>query len=216
MVKVVLVDDHLVVREGMKILLACDKEIQVVGEADGPAELLRLYDQSFNCDVILLDFFLKGGCTALTVLPSVYTLPRCPRILMVSLCTDPVLVQECLRLGAHGFLAKVDVAQHLCQAIHLLMHENTYISPSLCSRAVNPIADDEEPLTMDELLALDLLGQGCSTKKLSNVLHLRPDEVACLVSQLQLKLCCADRQALLDFTSKRNSLLKDQTSYKCI
>jgi len=106
MIKVVLVDDYAFVREGLKVLLGCYKSLEVVGEADGSESLLHLFAQGLFCDVVLLDLFLDGTPSGLDVITTLCNLPRSPQILMVSMCTDQVLVTECLRLGARGFLAK--------------------------------------------------------------------------------------------------------------
>ncbi len=212
MIKVVLVDDYAFVREGLKVLLGCYKNLEVVGEADGSESLLHLFAQGLLCDVVLLDLFLDGTPSGLDAITKLCNLPRSPQILMVSMCTEQVLVTKCLRLGARGFLAKMDAAEHLGEAIQTVSHSITYLSPSVHSVLLDKLDDkcrsELDTLTPREMEVLALLGEGYSTRRIAKVLGIASSTIDNHMEQLKTKLCCDDAGALLNFAIQRKKVLK--------
>ncbi len=210
MIKVVLVDDYAFVREGLKVLLGCYKSLEVVGEADGSESLLHLFAQGLLCDVVLLDLFLDGTPSGFDVITTLCNLPRSPQILMVSMCTDQVLVTECLRLGARGFLAKMDAAEHIGEAIQTVSHNIPYVSPSVHSVLLDKFdkqcKPDLDALTPQEMEVLGLLGEGYSTRRMAKMFGIASRDIDDHIEQLKTKLCCDDDGALLHFAMQRKKV----------
>jgi len=197
MIKVVLVDDYAFVREGLKVLLGCYKSLEVVGEADGSESLLHLFAQGLLCDVVLLDLFLDGTPSGLDVITTLCNLPRSPQILMVSMCTDQVLVTECLRLGARGFLAKMDAAEHIGEAIQTVSHNIPYVSPSvhsvLLDKFDNQCKPDLDELTPQEMEVLGLLGEGYSTRRMAKMFRIASRDIDDHMEQLKINVNFAQK-----------------------
>ncbi|HSV44862.1 MAG TPA: response regulator transcription factor [Ramlibacter sp.] len=175
-VRVVLADDHDLVRSGIKALLGMVEGVQVIAEARDGRELITLVD-SLNPDVVMTDISMPGmdGITAISEIHA-----RHPEVRMVVLSMyDTVdFVKRAVASGACGYLMKDAPPFELEQAVRSVMVTGSYFSPAIAQRLLQP----SEPTANDELTdrqveILKLIAQGRASKEIAYELGLSPKTV---------------------------------------
>nr|WP_166852430.1 response regulator transcription factor [Isoptericola sp. BMS4] len=200
MLRVVLVDDQTLVREGIRSLLEIAGGLEVVAEADdGEAGVEEVV--AHVPDVVLLDLRMPGrdGLWALEELRE----RGCPvPVLVLTTFDDDELVLRALRAGAAGYLLKDVTVEQLAAAVRTLAAGGTYVQPAVTARLLRAVRaggalpDDEafvQELTARETEVLRLVAQGCSNREIAGLLHLAEGTVKNHVSQVLLKLDTRDR-----------------------
>ncbi len=154
-IRVLVVDDHAVVREGIRHVLSDGAEFAVVGEAQSGAEAVagaaRLRPQ-----VVVLDISMPGGSGLHAVGELLERVPGV-RVLMLSVHEDLEYVLESLRAGAHGYLRKDSTPAELREAIRALHGGKTYYSPELASQMAEALRRGKEPKADTPAQATDVL-----------------------------------------------------------
>ena len=163
MIKVVVVDDHAVVREGLKRIISENPGMEVTGEAGDGHEALKVIHGS-PCDIVLLDISMpnKGGLDVLKQLHS--ESPRLP-VLVLSMHSEDQYAVRVLRAGAAGYLTKERSPDKLVQAIRKVVRGGKYVSPSLAEKLVFELeGDTDKPphqiLSDREYQVLCMIGSG--------------------------------------------------------
>lgn len=206
-IRVLLVDDQPLFREGLSTLLDLQEEIEIVGEADNGREAL---DQvaALRPDVVLMDVrmpVLDGVAAARQIReesPQV-------RVLMLTTFDDDEYVFEGLRAGAVGYLLKDVSSQQLMEAIKTAVRGETFLQPSVAAKVVaefNRLSDHDdagsaapdqsalvEPLTERELEILQVLATGASNREIAAQLHITEGTVKNHVTNILSKLNARDR-----------------------
>jgi two-component system, NarL family, response regulator LiaR len=186
-IRVLLVDDHSVVLEGLRMFLALDPELEVVGEASDGAEAVRLAHQ-LHPHVVLMDLLMPGmdGITAIGILRR--ELPAVEIIALTSVLEDAAVVGA-MRAGATGYLIKDTKAGELRRAIKAAAGQ-VQLSPQAAARLVREIRAPASPekLTEREVDVLRLLAQGQSNKEIARHLSLGEKTVKFHVSNILAKL----------------------------
>lgn len=197
-IRVLIVDDHSVVREGLRMFLARDPDLEVVGEAADGAEALEQARQ-MRPDVVVMDLLMPvmDGIAATQAIR--HALPE-TEVLALTSVLENVSVVEAIRAGAIGYLLKDTLASELRTAIkaaaagqvHLSARASTYLL------GVIRLPDRPEALTPREMDVLRLLAQGHSNKEIARALHLVEETVKSHVGHILAKLGVASRtQAVL-------------------
>jgi two-component system, NarL family, response regulator NreC len=192
-VRILLADDHSVLREGLRTLLAKDGDFEVVAEANNGREAVRLANE-LKPDVVLMDISMPDldGIEATRCIHA--DMPDV-RIIGLSMHLDPQLAARLLGTGASGFLAKTGGFEQIRQAIRAAMAGQTYIAPDLavlvaeaCIRGNTNGPDDG--LTSHQLRILQLYAAGLSTKEIAIQIHrsIKTVEMHRLHIQEKLKL----------------------------
>jgi DNA-binding NarL/FixJ family response regulator len=127
-IRVLIVDDHSVVREGIRHVLAGDPRLSVVGEA-GDASAAVAQTELLRPDVILLDITMPGS-SGLEAVPRLLAVSPATRILMLSVHDDTEYVLRAVRAGAHGYLRKDTTPAELRQAVHAVQKGDSFFSPT--------------------------------------------------------------------------------------
>jgi two-component system invasion response regulator UvrY len=145
MIRILMADDHAIVREGLKHIIAKTDDMTVSGEADSGQQLLdKVREQRF--DVLLLDIGMPGR-NGLEVLKQIKTdLPRLP-VLVLTIYPEEQYALRVLRAGASGYLTKESAPERLVEAIRKVSAGGRYVSPTLAERlAVEAAGDISKPL----------------------------------------------------------------------
>jgi two-component system invasion response regulator UvrY len=145
MIRILMADDHAIVREGLKHIIAKTDDMTVAGEADSGQQLLdKVREQRF--DVLLLDIGMPGR-NGLEVLKQIKTdLPRLP-VLVLTIYPEEQYALRVLRAGASGYLTKESAPERLVEAIRKVSAGGRYVSPTLAERlAVEAAGDISKPL----------------------------------------------------------------------
>ena len=187
-VTVILVDDHTVMRQGVRMLLSLDKDIQVLGEAGNGREALNLCQQ-LRPNVVLMDLLMPvmDGLTAITEIRR--TLPETEVVALTSVLEDSV-VTDVVRAGAIGYLLKDASGEELIKAIKAASQGQVHLSPQAAARLVKDVRAPESPqaLTQRETDVLRLLAQGQSNKEIAQNLGIGEKTVHSHVSAILSKL----------------------------
>jgi len=168
-IRILLVDDHPMVREGLRARLSSVVQLTVVGEAGDAAEALRLLD-GLAVDVVLQDVGLKEG-NGIDLAQAM--LARWPglRVLMFSMYDNPEYVQRALQAGARGYVLKDAPASEIVAAIEAVVAGGTFLSPGV-SRRLFRNQPPRPLLTPRESQILSALGRGQSSKQIAQALDL--------------------------------------------
>lgn len=200
MIRVVVVDDHILLRNGIRGLLALTDDICLVGEAGDGEAAIRVVTET-KPDLVLLDVQLPklSGIQVMDFLKGRDQLP--PTILLTTFDDDEALIQG-IRAGARGFLLKDVSLERLVGAIHHVMNGDTYFRPALTERAlegVKHITKDFQSQTVPntlsrrELEVLALMAGGYSNLEIASVLGTSEGTVKNHVSNILSKLGVRDR-----------------------
>jgi DNA-binding NarL/FixJ family response regulator len=187
-IRVLLADDHAVVRKGLRTFLAYDPELEVVGEATDGAEALRMA-QELTPDVVLMDLLMPGmdGIAATAAIRR--ALPDTEVLALTSVLEDASVVGA-VRAGAIGYLLKDTQADALCQAIKAAAAGQVQLTPKAAARLMQAISAPESPeqLTERETEVLRLVAQGQSNKEIARTLNNTEQTIKTHVSHILSKL----------------------------
>ena len=192
-IRVLLVDDHAVVRQGLRMFLNLDPALQIVGEAVNGADALQKA-QELRPDVILMDLMMPvmDGITAISTLRR--DLPDIEIIALTSVLED-ASVFNAMRAGATGYLLKDTEAEELCRAIKAAAAGQVQLSPQAAARLLRevPAPNSPEMLSGRETEVLQLLAQGLANKEIAAALTIGEKTVKTHVSNILGKLGVVSR-----------------------
>ncbi len=187
-VRVLLVDDHTVMRQGVRMLLTLDPEIEVVGEAANGREAVNACHQ-LQPDVVLMDLLMPvmDGLTAITEIRR--DLPAIEIVALTSVLEDSI-VTDVVRAGAIGYLLKDATGEEVVLAIKSAARGEVRLSPQAAARLVRDVRapDNPQALTARETDVLKLLAQGKSNKEIAQGLNIGEKTVHSHVSNILSKL----------------------------
>jgi DNA-binding NarL/FixJ family response regulator len=218
MIRIIMADDHTVLRAGLRMLLDAQSDITVVGEAGSGSELLGLTAQ-LQADLILLDLSMPG-------LGGLETLPllrkSCPtaRILILTMHDDEGYLRQALREGASGYVLKKAADSELIAAIRAVMRGEVYVHPSLTRALLQDLlpANGAEPaspwdaLSEREREVLLLVARGHTSARIGEALSLSSKTVETYRARGMEKLGLRSRAALVQFVLSHNLLSQDSPS----
>jgi NarL family two-component system response regulator LiaR len=196
-IRVLVVDDHPVVRRGIKSLLAEEDDLQVVGEAVNGKDAIQKVDD-LHPDVILMDLVMPEmtGIEAIQHITAAY--PESRILVMTSFAADDKVFPS-IKAGALGYLMKDSDPEDLIRMIHQVYRGELSIHPTIARKVIQELnRPPEEPLTPDplterEMEILQLLAQGVENKEIARRLVLREATVRTHVSNILSKLHLANR-----------------------
>jgi DNA-binding NarL/FixJ family response regulator len=175
--RVMLVDDHAMLRHGMVMLINLEPDMEVVAEAGDGDEALAILKNSAPPDIVLMDLSLKT-LSGFEVIKSVHNLIAGLPVLVVSMHDEAVYAQRALRTGARGYVMKHEPGEVLVTAIREVLQGNVYLSKQMHARLLNQVATGgakPEPLinslTPSEFEVLHLIGSGHSSQEIAKLLH---------------------------------------------
>ncbi|VVQ07922.1 Transcriptional regulatory protein DegU [Pseudomonas fluorescens] len=212
-----LVDDHSLIRAGVRALVMDLPGYAVIGEASDGSQLLEMVEH-LSPDIVLLDISMRrtGGLEALQQLKRVR--PQ-SKVLILSMHTDPALIMQALESGAHGYLLKDTTATELEQALEALRNNERYLSPAIAHTVITqaltrnqkhqPEPADSHNLTARQLEILRLIVRGKSTREIANGLGLSVKTVETHRSQIMKRLQIYDVAGLVLFAVREQIISLD-------
>jgi DNA-binding NarL/FixJ family response regulator len=173
-IRILLADDHAVVRQGFKMILASQPDFEIVGEAGNGNQALEMAE-SLNPDIVVMDVAMPelNGIEATRRLAT--TSPRA-RVLALSMHKDSVYVREILRAGARGYLLKDAIDRDLLEAVRAVARGEGYISPAVSDAVLTDyrrhVTNPIDLLTTREREVLQLIAEGKTNKEIATSLNL--------------------------------------------
>ncbi len=198
MIRIMIVDDHEMVREGLKTILQTEPDFEVVSESGSAADLMKLVDDS-HPDVVLLDARLPGVSGAEACRRLVEFHPE-TAVLIVSTYSDDELVDECIRAGARGYVVKDIERFNLKQSIRAVHRGEGAVSPAIAAKVLDRLRAVEEaseppsnPLSDTQLEILRLIAAGYSNREIAAHVYLSENTVKSHVQEIFRKLDVRNR-----------------------
>jgi two-component system response regulator NreC len=176
MIRIVIVDDHDLVRQGIRALLEQDPLFEVVGETGDGQDAIRLA-RSLQPDVMLMDVYLEGGIGGLEATETITA--DCPdvKVIILTQYSNREYVHRALRVGARGYLVKRSLAAQLREAIRAVHQGQRYLHPAIAGEVVDLVTtgrsleeDDYDRLTPREKQVFKLLAEGRTSREISKYL----------------------------------------------
>lgn len=197
-IEIIIADDHMMIREGLKQLLELDGTMKVIAEANDGEECLNLLNKKIHPDILLLDINMpkKNGIEVLEYIKQ----NKIPvKVLILTVHNEVEYLLKAVDIGIDGYLLKDSSYDELKEAIDVIISGNTYIQPSLLpalNESMEDYALDKEKiewLTKRELDILRLISKGCSNKKISDELTISERTVKNHISHIFRKIDVEDR-----------------------
>jgi DNA-binding NarL/FixJ family response regulator len=187
--RVVIADDHALVREGLRKVLELDDSIELAGEAANADEVMARLAQG-GVDLLLLDL-LMPGCTDVDLIERIVKAhPQLP-VLVLTMHADPHIARRALEAGARGYLTKDISTELLIEAVHQVAAGRSYVDPTLSAALIRPQTEVPQPLeqlSARERQVLVALVQGRALIDIAAELNVAPNTVSTYKSRLMEKL----------------------------
>ena len=206
--KVIIVDDHPIVREGLDRLLSRQKDLVVCGQAeDGPQALELL--SSTDPDLAIVDISLASG-NGLDLVRQMREKDPGIRILVSSMHDETLYAERALRAGARGYINKQQATENIVEALRRILDGRIYLSERMTDRFLSRVVDasqDPKRISVDrlsnrELQVMELIGNGLGTAEIARRMTLSVKTVETYRQRIRQKLSLKDGAALASFASQ--------------
>jgi DNA-binding NarL/FixJ family response regulator len=221
-IKVLLVDDHRILREGLRALLSEQAGVVVVGDASDGEEALALVAES-HPDVVVMDMVMPrmGGLEATALIRRLH--PEV-RVLILSMYDDDEYVQRVIQAGASGYVLKGVAADDLVRAIREVHGGASFLQPTIAAKLIEDYVrrvrgdqppaleaprDDDEPLTLREREVLGLIASGNTNQRIADLLDLSRKTVESHRTNIMKKLAAHDVTELVRYAIRTGLIPND-------
>jgi DNA-binding NarL/FixJ family response regulator len=210
-IKVIIADDHVLYRAGVKTALSAKSDINVIAEADNGMHLLNML-KSIETDVILLDIQMPV-MDGIGTLPEIKKLYPHIKVVMLTMVEDNSMITKLMELGANSYLTKTSDSEIIYEAIRTC-HEQEYYFSSLTNKALlsnlrqrnmpghNRILQQEAQLNEKETTILKLMCEEKSTKEIADIVDLSPRTVEAIRDKLKVKTGAKSTAGLIMYAVK--------------
>jgi two-component system response regulator NreC len=214
-IRAVVVDDHAVVRSGLKLLLEREDDIEVVGEA-GNAKDAIFRVRAFKPDIVLLDVVMPGQ-SGIEVLPTLLKESPETRVLVLSMQDDPRYVREAFAAGAAGYVLKEAADEEVVAAVREIAEGRSYVHPALGARILAAEAEERaaaeaDPLSDREREVLRLLALGHTNQEIAKLLYISVRTAETHRAHIMQKLRLSTRAELVRHALSQGLLEDDAIS----
>jgi DNA-binding NarL/FixJ family response regulator len=199
--RILIVDDHPLVRRGLRDLIAAEPDLEVCGEADDPPEALRQI-ASAAPDLAVVDLSLKSG-HGIDLVKEIRARGAGTRILVSSMHDESLFAERCLRAGAMGYINKQEPPEKVIAAIRQVLRGELYLSTRMTTRILKHVGgvetfndDPVNSLSDRELEVFEMIGHGQSTKQISRRLELSQKTIETYRENIKKKLNLANSSEL--------------------
>jgi DNA-binding NarL/FixJ family response regulator len=203
-IRVLLADDHRLLREGLRRSLAEEEGFDIVGEAENGEQAVRLA-ADLAPDIILMDVSMPE-LDGVEATRAIRASPGAPQVIMLTMHADKEVLAEAIRAGASGYLVKDCSTEEIAEAVRMAMQGDTALSPQLAATMLDEVrrldvaeaADEDRVVTKREEEVLQLIADGCSTPEVAEQLYISQKTVKNHLASIYQKLDARDRtQAVL-------------------
>ena len=191
--RILLVDDHAIVRHGLSRLIDAEEDFTITGEAETADEVLQLIDRQ-TFDLVLLDLGLRHG-SGLDLIGQIRVRDENLPILVLSMHEERFYAERVLRAGAQGYLMKQSDVSEIVPAIRRVLAGDLYLSPTLSDELVRRAVDGREEkrpavdqLSDREVEVVRLIGEGRSTREIAEELNLSVKTIESYRANVKRKL----------------------------
>jgi DNA-binding NarL/FixJ family response regulator len=194
--RVLIVDDHPLVRRGLAELIAEEKDLEVCGEASDADEAMRMVEQ-WRPHVVVLDLTLKNS-SGIKLIERIKARDEGIRMLVSSMHDESLFAERVLRAGGMGYINKQEPMEKVILAIRQVLQGAVYLSPRMSNRLLQAVlggSSDRNPietLSNRELEVFQLIGQGLTTKQIAERLDLSPKTIETHREKIKSKLNLAN------------------------
>jgi two-component system, NarL family, response regulator NreC len=214
-IRAVVVDDHAVVRSGIKLLLEREDDLEVVGEAGNGRDAIFAV-RALKPDVILLDVVMPGE-SGIDVLPSLLKESPATKVLVLSMQDDPSYVREAFAAGASGYVLKEAADEEVVAAVREIAKGGRYVHPALGARMVAAEAEaraaaEADPLSEREREVLRLLALGHTNQEIAKMLYISVRTAETHRAHIMQKLRISTRAELVRYALAQGLLEPDGSS----
>jgi two-component system response regulator NreC len=210
-IRVLIADDHTIVRSGVRLLLQTEADIEVVGEAENGKEAIDLAIK-YQPDIVLMDIAMPevDGLEATCQIKA-----HCPKtnVLVLTMHRSDDYFFEMLKVGASGYVLKAAETDELIHAVRVIAQGDVYLYPTMAKKLLNDYLDKvgehdqfEEPLSRREREIFQLLIEGFSNAEIAEKLVISPSTVHTHRNNLLKKLNLTSRHELILYAKKRGIL----------
>jgi DNA-binding NarL/FixJ family response regulator len=191
--KVLLVDDHPLVRRGLADLLGRESDLEICGQACDVSEAIQEIERT-TPDLVIIDLTLKGG-HGIDLIEKIRARDEQIRMLVSSMHDEMLFAERVLRAGAMGYVTKQESPETLVSAIRQVLRGEVYLSPRMTSRLLHRVAAGAPPqenpiqtLSNREIEVFEMIGQGLTTLQIARRLELSPKTIETHREKLKQKL----------------------------
>jgi two-component system, NarL family, response regulator NreC len=201
-IRIVLADDHAIVRSGLRLLLDSQSDFEVVAEASDVDDARR-YVRGHRPEVLVLDLNMPGG-SSLRTIPVIRTESPDTQIVVLTMQQEPVFAREALEAGALGYVLKEAAADELVLAVRRAAVGESYLNPRLSARiAAEPPPGPPDDLSEREAGVLRLIALGHTNAEIAEQLYLSVRTVETHRAHIQQKLGLSTRSQLVGYALER-------------
>lgn len=209
-IRILIADDHGLIRAGLRAILESIPDFTVVGEAEDGLSVLQ-QTAELQPNIVLMDIHMPG-ISGIEATRRLREIAPSTRILALTVHEDEGMLREMIRAGAHGYIIKRAVESDLIQAIKFVSQGYIYVHPSLTGALVKDLSphsnkdanDKERELTPREKEVLLLLARGHTNREIAQIMNLSPRTVEGHRSSLVSKLGFSSRVELMNYVEKHN------------
>jgi len=209
MIKILLADDHSIVRAGLRKILEKETDLHIIGEAENASEVLEFVKNN-DCDFITLDINMPGA-SGLDVLKEVKKIKPKIKVLILSIYPENSFAISAFELGASGYLTKDSTPKELVKAIRKISAGRKYVSEEMTEKLVSRVELKQdkllhEKLSRRELQVLLLIGEGKTSSEIAEKLCLSENTIATYRARILEKMNMRSSAALIHYVIKNNLL----------
>ncbi|RLP75626.1 DNA-binding response regulator [Mycetocola tolaasinivorans] len=192
-IRVVMADDHPIVRAGLAAVLGTAADIEVVAEAASVAEVLAVVNR-FAPDLVLLDLNFGSGLTGIDATRELAKQEKPPRVLILTNYDSDADILGAIEAGAAGYLLKDAPPEDLLSAIRQAVRGHTVLGPAVAGRLVARVNEPQQSLSAREIEVLTLASEGQGNRDIGRVLHISETTVKSHLAHIFSKLGVNNRQ----------------------
>lgn len=206
-IKIILADDHTLIRSGLKALLSFSPEFEVIGEADDGLSAIRQVEEK-KPDILILDLSMPN-MSGIDCIKEIRSRGLICSILVLTMYDDEEYIKEVMRSGADGYLLKKSADSELIEAIHKIYHGKKYLNEAISQTLINSLlrsaptqSDETDPyilLSIREREVLRYLAKGFTNSEIAEILSLSPKTIDTYRSRIMNKLNIKKKSELVNY-----------------